>query len=108
MMPECLDKLGHHITVGCYIVYGHALGRCAGLRIGKVLGIRQVEKPPWGGVGEPTHEWRIRVQGVDDDGLTASGGPKLCKPGTLQFPSRIVVIEAGDMPLSYLTLLESP
>ena len=34
------DKTGTEIKEGDFIVYGHALGRCAGLRIGKVLAIK--------------------------------------------------------------------
>lgn len=86
-MQPILDKLGTPILVGSFIVYGHALGRCAGLRIGRVLGIK-----------EKTHAYStqrgaaIRVQGVNDDW----GEPTLCKPGTLFFPSRIVVVT--DLP----------
>lgn len=43
-MKVFTDKLGHPITEGCLIAYGHALGRCAGLRIGKVLKIEETRE----------------------------------------------------------------
>ena len=30
-MDRCFDKLGQEIVAGSAIVYGHALGRCAGV-----------------------------------------------------------------------------
>ncbi len=87
-----VDKTGVPITVGCWIVYGHAMGRCAGLRIGKVLGIKDRE-PKWNG------ETRVyvRVIGVDDDW----GGRKatLCsREGLLEYPDRMLVLDAARVP----------
>ena len=90
-MTDPTDKLGTPITKGCYIVYGHALGRCAGLRLGKVLDVKRVATDYSG-----QSPWRIRVQGVNDD--WAFKPPALCKPGTLQFPSRIVVLCESNLP----------
>jgi hypothetical protein len=92
------DKRGQEIVPGDYIVYGHALGRCAGLRFGKVLKISEVE-PTWRGQSP----WRIKVQGVDDD--WAGSPPFLCKPGTLQFPNRIVVLAASQLPFEIFQML---
>ena len=95
-----LDKLGQEITSGAYIAYGHALGRCAGIRIGKVLKIVQKR-----------HEWRdedvlqITVQGVDDD--WSYRGPELTsRKGILNFPDRIIVLAKSQVPATYLALLE--
>lgn len=63
-----LDKLGQEIRPGRWIVYGHALGRCAALRIGLVLDVKRGPKT--------THAWlredRITVWGIDDDHLSYS------------------------------------
>ena len=42
------DILGREIKAGCIIVYGHALGRCAALKIGKVLKVKAEDKGPLG------------------------------------------------------------
>jgi hypothetical protein len=38
--PIMRDKSGRELEPGDFIVYGHALGRCAGLRYGVVLEVR--------------------------------------------------------------------
>lgn len=101
MPVNILDKIGQPITEGCFIAYGHALGRCAGLRIGKVIkvGIKTVT----GYYGPVEHHYRITVHGVNDDW---SGQPsKLCsKKGTLLFPDRIIVLSADLVPQSMKNL----
>jgi hypothetical protein len=102
------DRLGADIVVGSYIAYGHALGRCAGLRIGKVTAIKEAHvEDSWyrrAPHGEP--EWRITVQGVDDDWNTRE--PELCKrKGTLMFPSRMVVLAYDNLPATYQNLLRN-
>jgi len=101
MTPK--DKLGREIVVGDFIVYGHALGRSAGLRIGKVLDV--THKP---GRYPSDSPWRIRVQGVDDDWARAGVDRplELCRPGTLQFPERTVV-DRRSLPLAYAALFTS-
>lgn len=87
--------------VGSYIAYGHALGRCAGLRFGKVLAIREKEQrhPSDPGVS-------IRVIGVSDD--WDSEPPKLCsRAGTLMYPNRILVLKASAIPDTHRQLLDS-
>jgi hypothetical protein len=85
-----LDKSGHEITVGAYIVYGHALGRCAGLRFGKVLAIKPKAKPR----SRLDSQWSITVIGYDDDALMAYN--RVCdRTGTLGYPDRIMVIPRG-------------
>lgn len=95
------DKTGAEIKEGDFIVYGHALGRCAGLRIGKVLAIKHhADKAyTW------SADWSISVIGVDDD--WDSCAPRLCaSKGTLAFPDRIVVLRRENVPATHLVLLD--
>lgn len=94
-----LDKLGRALAVGDFIVYGHALGRCAGIRIGRILKIKH-EVDPYRTYHTP---WRITVIGVDDD--WSFEAPRLCqKKGTLMYPDRIVKITEADLPDKILAL----
>lgn len=100
------DKVGQPFQAGDFIAYGHALGRCAGLRIGKVLAIKQVDGFDWMGPRNqtPKKEWRITVVGVADDW---AGRPlELCKKGTLQFPERCLKLDPAAVPTAYLELYE--
>lgn len=89
------DKIGQEVMVGDTIAYGHALGRCAALRIGKIKAIVKV-KPYW-----YEERWAITVQGVDDDGTVLQLTRRL---GTLQFPERTLKITA-PLPAAYEELL---
>ncbi len=81
------DKAGQKVVRGDYIVYGHNLGRCAGLRFGKVLDI-YLARRTWGRVED---SWRIVIRGVDDD--WGSREPQLlAKKSFLQFPDRIMKV----------------
>jgi len=81
------DKTGRsEIIVGSYIVYGHALGRCAGLKFGKIVKIDR-----------HNDEERYWVLGVDDDWYPGSK-PELSKIGRLQFPERIIVLSFSMLP----------
>jgi hypothetical protein len=103
------DKMGQPIEPGAIIVYGHALGRCAALRIGKVVrvGIKQN--------AYRKDEARITVQGVDDDwdGFY-DDDPEWAKKhpitltarkGTLMFANRTIVLNPAMVPQKYLDLL---
>jgi hypothetical protein len=95
-----IDKSGREVKVGDFIVYGHNLGRCAGLRFGKVLKIAQVEDN-WL-LGKGILSWRITVQGVNDD--WGDKDVQLASKGCLQFPERI--LNANDfIPEKYKKLL---
>lgn len=78
------DKLEQEIKVGDWIAYGHALGRCAGIRIGWVLAIKE--------------NGNLTVQGINDDWSRL--GVKLCdRKGTLQFPEeRVIVLPVDSVP----------
>ncbi len=95
------DKVGQVITPGCYLAYGHALGRCAGLRIGKVLGLKSWEEAR----GERTRRvYRLQVQGVDDD--WSHRDPALTsRVGVLQYPERTLVLQPSQLPPVYWQLL---
>jgi hypothetical protein len=101
-MQSCLDKIGRPIQVGCYIAYGHALGRCAGLRIGLVLNIK--EPSPEGTNSWEAKGWRITVIGIDDD-WEHRPIEILSRKGTLQFPNRILVLD--DVPEAYQTIFSN-
>lgn len=97
------DKLGQPVFVGSIIAYGHALGRCAGLRIGRVLELVPPPADPkpysWGHAG-----WKAKVIGVDDD--WAGRPPALNdNPGTLMFPDRWIVLSDEQVPAAYRDLL---
>jgi hypothetical protein len=96
-MSAPLDKAGHEIKIGDHIVYGHALGRCVGLRFGRVVAI--TEKKTYR--GDPKHHFT--VMSIDDDG---GGIARLNRrKGTLQFAERLLVIDAKILPDYYQALL---
>lgn len=92
------DKLGQKITPGCFIAYGHALGRCAGLRVGIVLAVKKKKS------FRTESSCRITVQGADDDW---NHEPRLCKcKGTLMFPNRIIVLHKDMVPYKFQKLFK--
>ena len=96
--PNYTDKLGKPITPGCYIAYGHALGRCAALRIGMVLAVKKST-----GIGYS--DARITVIGVDDDWRDKP--PVLnFRVGTLMFPNRTIVLSPKSVPPEYRKLFK--
>lgn len=97
---ELLDKAGQQIQPRDFIVYGHALGRCAGLRWGVVVAIYQ-----------PTsfgNEDKIfaRVRGVDDDWGQRYGFKLLSKDSTLQFRDRILKVKESQVHPDALKILK--
>jgi hypothetical protein len=102
---EAFDKLGQPITVGCYIAYGHALGRCAGLRIGRVLALTMNPVSVYWSMGPIPHSPHITVIGVDDDWEHRPA--ELCKRvGTLMYPNRTVVLDKDTLPTKHRKLLD--
>jgi hypothetical protein len=96
------DKLGKPIEPGCYIAYGHALGRCAGLRIGMVLAVKTIKS----GLARPGYsDVRITVIGVDDDWRD---DPLMLnnRTGTLMFPDRVIVLSPKSIPAGYRKLFQ--
>lgn len=84
------DKAGIELRPGQWIIYGHALGRCAGLQYGVVLSV----KPAKGYY----HKGKdcITVQGVDSD--WEGHKPRLLKKGTLFFSERILAVFSIQVP----------
>lgn len=117
-----LDRVGQPITPGSLIAYGHALGRCAGLRLGKVLKVTGWIIPA---IQSTFHnyperrEYRLTIHGIDDDSFDINQpdqvswrGEKydiklLDKKSTLQFPSRVVVLDPQMVPQAYRDLFDT-
>ncbi len=99
IQTACLDKIGQYLNVGDYIAYGHAMGRCAGIRIGKIL------KITYKGKMRDEDQWSICVIGIDDDWNMLE--PCLAShKGTLQFPDRIIRLDRIAVPDKYLNFLD--
>jgi hypothetical protein len=106
-----IDKAGREVLPGDYIIYGHALGRCAGLQYGRVVAVIPPAGDQYRGVCA-----KIRVRGVDanDNWLGYSGYGsgwragelELLKPGTLSFPSRVLKVEPHQIPEAIWKLLD--
>ncbi len=109
------DKLGQELKAGVWIFYGHNIGRCAGLRLGKVLDVKQGtvnERCPW------LSDDRVTVWGIDDDHLNYykyhkdepfsdwSRPKPLSKKSTLLFSSRCVVVPEEMVPEHYRKQIE--
>ena len=111
MAERFIDKAGREVLPGDYIVYGHALGRCAGLQYGRVLYILPPAHDPYMGVCA-----KLKMRGIDahDNWFGYSNRnpnyremePELLKPGTLCFPSRVLKVEPHQIPESVRLLLE--
>lgn len=97
--PPCFDKMGQPITVGCFIVYGTLLGRCAALKIGRVEKIRCVKS--WSYRDE---QFRISVRSVDDS-WSHKKPEQSAKVGTCMFPERMLVLPETMIKSEYLELL---
>jgi hypothetical protein len=93
------DKLGQEITEGCWIVYGHAEGRHAALRIGKILKI-SIDN-----TGRYAPD-RITVRGIDDDYTSRKKLSLSSRVGTLMFPDRMIVVPDDKVPESYRKLMQ--
>jgi hypothetical protein len=97
------DKSGRELQVGDIIAYGHALGRCPGIRYGKVLGFKE-------GKDITSYSYtdkkavKVMVQGVDDDWPREA--PKLATPSVLNFSSRILKVTPDQVSPKILALLE--
>jgi hypothetical protein len=76
------------------------MGRCAGLRYGRVIAVQWSKTPTWSSAAPVP---KLRVQGVDDDWDHQK--PRLCKPGTLEFPRRVLRIAEGYIPTKVLNML---
>ena len=102
-MKTVKDKSGREIKINDYIVYGHALGRCAGLKYGKVLAFKEFETFHI----NKDKKIGLSVIGIDDD--WSSQKPELGKrKGFLQFPEeRVLIVSLDQLPKGYKELLDN-
>ncbi len=97
------DKIGQEISPGAYVAYGHVWGSSGGLRIGQVLSVETGVEAGGHRAGLPW--FKIRVWAIDDD--WAPNEPRrLKRPGTLQYPDRIIVLPVTQVPAVYRELLK--
>lgn len=99
-MKAYVDKSGRELKVGDFIIYGSLLGRCAGLKYGKVLQLYESKGDEY-----TKPKKRLKVVSVDDN--WSHRGPELCKPGYLEFSERILKIGRNLIPESVLSLLDT-
>lgn len=95
MTQPILDKLGQEIKAGDYIAYGHALGRCAGLRIGRVVAPPKRVPHKW---RDDEETFRITIWGVDQESIVEDWRGLLSKKSTLMFPDRLIVLDPEKVP----------
>lgn len=107
-----LDKVGQRIEPGVWIAYGHVSNSAGMLRLGFVLEVRE-------GVHKTATPWlrddRIVVWGISDDhaayaahnpGVKWAEPQPLSRQSTLQFPDRVIVIDAAVVPAAYQKMIE--
>jgi hypothetical protein len=94
------DKSGKVLKAGDYIIYGHAIGRCAGLKYGKVVGIK-----PGNPNSYSQSSTTLRVQGLEDNQWNDE--ISLSRKSTLQFQERVLKIERSQLPEESARLLDT-
>ena len=100
------DKLGQPIIKGSWIAYGHALGRCAGLRIGYVLSAKSLAVPDTA-FNHGRVDNKIQVLGIQDDwSVGIAGATVLPRKSTLQFPDRMAVLSDSQVPARYRKIMQ--
>lgn len=99
-MKTFVDKAGRPLLPGDFIVYGHALGRCAGLRYGKVLEIVEKESPYCKEITT-----KVRVIGANDD-WCHTPAQLLSHPSMLLYSERVLRISEEQIPDKVLKLLK--
>jgi hypothetical protein len=99
-----LDKSRRALAPGDLIVYGHALGRSAGLRYGVVLEL--LPDTEYFRRNDRESAGRFRVMGIDDHDYRANGPALLSRSSILTYGSRIVKIEPEQMPPQVFHLLK--
>jgi len=88
------DKTGkQEIEVGSYILYATTLGRSSALKFGKVVAVYLPKEPE---AFQKKDDYSYRVVGIDDN--WGHRDPELCKPGTLLYENRIVVLPFEMLP----------
>lgn len=102
-MKEYKDKSGRELKVGDYIIYGSLLGRCAGLKYGKILELTKAKESSY----RSQYEGPLKLKVVSVDDNWSHRGPELCKPGYLEFSERILKIQRNQIPEQILTMLDT-
>lgn len=92
MDNKIYDKLNQELKPGDIVAYGHALGRCAGLRIGKVVGAEKDGR-----------NYKIWIVGVDGEHRPTK---TLVRRSPLLYPSRMIVLNPATVPDDVMRLLE--
>ncbi len=115
-MPTFNDKSGAPLMPGDYIVYGYNLGRCASLRYGKVLGMKETKNPAQ---YERATKTKLKIRGCDfykgQEAFVSQNGseykayePKanlLYSASWLEFGDRVLCIHPDQMPPEVLAEL---
>lgn len=101
-MKDYTDKSGRELQVGDYIIYGSLLGRCAGLKYGKIMELTEAKVDTW----KTEHEGRLKIKIVSVNDNWSHLEPELCKPGYLEFSERILKITKSQIPVVVLYLLD--
>ncbi|MBP9757241.1 MAG: hypothetical protein KBD06_01440 [Candidatus Pacebacteria bacterium] len=101
------DKANVEVAPGDLIIYGHALGRCAGIRFGKVLALAEHPKSEWGSNHKTgDRDCKLRIIGVDDD--WSHEEPKLLsKASVIAFGSRVLKLHPDQVPKLLADLLNT-
>lgn len=108
------DKSGWILKPGDFIIYGHALGRCAGLQYGKVMEIIEGKSPL--GYNMPT--WtKLKIRPVTYNDNYDRIGPDYqwdtskvrvsTKASVLTFSSRVLKVERYQIPQPVLEALDA-
>lgn len=101
------DKAGVPVEPGDFIIYGHALGRCAGLQYGKVLGYAPHPKSDWGYNSKTgDRDCKLRIIGVDDS-WSHKPPELLSKASIVCFGDRVLKLHPDQVPKPIAALLES-
>jgi hypothetical protein len=97
---DFFDKSGTEVLPGDIIIYGHNLGRCAGLRYGVVKEVKERQ-----GYGDKKPIPVLRVRGYNDDWSHKKGS--LCqKDGSLAFPERVLGVIEDWVPFAIFKALQ--
>lgn len=117
------DKAGFVLKPGDLIVYGHALGRCAGLQYGKVLAITSQKKHAYvhnketGKYDSIEYDHaKLKVNGIafhdnqsnqpEDTRFWRSDMAEPLRVGTLEYSSRVLKVSRSQIPAPVLKALD--
>jgi len=82
------DKCGREIHVGDYIVYGHAIGRSASLKFGKIIKITEKDA-----CGKKVYTYR--VAGISEDYSFKTPSISI---GTVLYEDRMIILPFDLLP----------